>query len=95
VKHNIVVVGQKEDKSLFGKTITTTGWHWIGKSYKLSTKVTAKIRYRQEPQEATLKEDRQKDIAVNFKEKQWAIAPGQTIVAYKGDECIGSGIITG
>ena len=111
VKHNIVVVGEKEDKSLFGKTITTTWWHRIGKPYKLPTKVTAKIRYRQEPQEATLVKGHQVEsrkskkwlygpdgpndfMTIVFKDKQRAIAPGQTIVAYKGDECIGSGIIT-
>ena len=90
-----MVVGEKEDKALFGKTISTTGRHWIRKEYKLPTKILAKIRYRQEPQEATLKENKQKDIVITFKEKQRAIAPGQTIVAYKDDECIGSGVITG
>lgn len=95
VKKNIVIVGDKENKALFGKTIATTGWHRIRKSYTLPTKILAKLRYRQEPQEATLKEDKEKNIVVTFKEKQRAIAPGQTIVAYKGDECIGSGIING
>lgn len=95
VEKNIVIVGDKEDKALFGKTISTTGWHRIRKSYPLPTKILAKLRYRQEPQEATLKEDKEKNIVVTFKEKQRAIAPGQTLVAYKGDECIGSGIITG
>jgi len=94
VKHNIVVVGEKENKALFGKTITTTWWHWIGKPSKLPMKITAKIRYRQEPQPATLKINKNKDIVVTFKEKQWAIAPGQTIVAYKDDECLGSGTIS-
>jgi tRNA-specific 2-thiouridylase len=95
VKENTVTVGEREDKSLFGKTITTTGRHWIRKEHKLPTKILAKIRYRQEPQEATLKTDKRGDIVVTFNEKQRAIAPGQTIVAYKGDECIGSGVITG
>ncbi len=93
VKKNQVIVGEKEDKQLFWKTITTTGRHWIGKTHTLPTKVTAKIRYRQEPQEATLKRNKNNDIVVSFKEKQRAIAPGQTIVAYKGNECIGSGVI--
>jgi len=30
---------------------------------------------------------------VIYEEKQWGIAPGQTLTAYIGDECIGSGII--
>jgi len=94
VKENRVIVGNKEDKALFEKNISTTGRHWIRKPYKLPTKIVAKLRYRQEPQEATLKENKQKDTIITFKDKQRAIAPGQTIVAYKGDECIGSGIIT-
>lgn len=93
VKKNIVVVGQREDKELFEKNIVTTGRHWIRKEYSLPTKVLAKIRYRQEPQEATIKRNKENNIVISFKEKQWAIAPGQTIVAYKTDECIGSGII--
>lgn len=94
IEKNIVIVGEKEDKQLFWKTITTTWRHWIRKEYKLPTKILAKIRYRQEPQEATLKVNKHNDIVVTFKEKQRAIAPGQTIVVYKGDECIGSGVIT-
>lgn len=95
IKNNTVIVGEKENKALFGKTITTTGRHRIRKIHKLPTTIIAKIRYRQEPQVATLKQNKKKDIVFTFKEKQRAIAPGQTIVAYKGDECIGSGVITG
>lgn len=94
VKENIVVVGEKEDKALFGKRITTTGRHRIGKSAKLPIKITAKIRYRQEPQQATLKQDKNNDIIVDFTKKQRAIAPGQTIVVYKDNECLWSGVIS-
>lgn len=94
VKNNTVTVGEKEDTALFGKKITTTGWHRIGKPEKLPAKITAKIRYRQEPQDAILKQDKDKNIIVDFTHKQRAIAPGQTIVAYKDDECIGSGVIS-
>ena len=93
VKENRVIVGNKEDKALLGKTISTTGRHWIRKSYTLPTKIVAKIRYRQEPQEATMKLNKQNDIVITFKDKQRAIAAGQTVVAYKKEECIGSGII--
>ncbi len=94
VKENIVIVGQKEDEALFGKDIMTTWRHRIRKQYSLPTKISAKIRYRQEPQEAEIKKNKKGEIIVSFKEKQRAVAPGQTVVAYKKDECIGSGIIT-
>lgn len=94
VTKNIVIVWDKTDKQLTNKQVTTTGWHRIRKEYTLPTKILAKIRYRQQPQEATLTYNKQKEMVVIFKDKQRAIAPWQTIVAYKKDECIGSGIIS-
>jgi tRNA U34 2-thiouridine synthase MnmA/TrmU len=32
-------------------------------------------------------------MTIVFDDEQWAVAPGQVVVAYIGDECIGSGII--
>ncbi len=94
VTNNTVIVGEKENAALFKKKITTTGRHWIGKSSKLPMKVTAKIRYRQEPQPAIIKQNKNNEIIIDFTKKQRAIAPGQTIVVYQGDECLGSGIIS-
>jgi len=93
VKKNLVIVWEKEDTQLFEKEVATTWWHRIGQEYKLPIEIHAKIRYRQVPEAATLKKDSERNIVVCFKEKQRAIAPGQTLVAYKDDECIGSGII--
>lgn len=93
IAKNTVIVWDKNDKQLSNKQVTTTWWHRIRKEYTLPTKILAKIRYRQQPQEATLTYNKQKEMVVIFKEKQRAIAPWQTIVAYKKDECIGSGII--
>lgn len=63
--------------------------HRIGKAYKLPLEITAKIRYRQVPQPATLLSENE----ILFQETQRSIPPGQVAVAYIGDECIGSGII--
>ena len=94
VNKNTVTVGEKSDKKLFQKNVTVTGWHWISKKYDLPLPITAKIRYRQEPQTAILTQNNNKQIVIKFTEKQRAIAPGQTLTAYLQDECIGSGIIS-
>ncbi len=94
IEKNQVIVGEKENAELFWKNIETTWWHWIWEEYQLPMKITAKIIYRQVPEAATLKKNSEWNIIFCFKEKQRAIAPGQTIVAYKDEECIGSGIIT-
>ena len=64
--------------------------HRIGKEYHMPIKITAKIRYRQIPQPATLTSTDE----ITFNETQRSIPPGQVAVAYIGEECIGSGIIT-
>ncbi|MCF7834468.1 DUF559 domain-containing protein [Candidatus Gracilibacteria bacterium] len=100
VKKNIIYVGPRGSELLNQKIINVSNWHRIGEEYKLPLDIQAKIRYRQEPKEATLKSKVQSPksiksdlMTVNFKEKQWAIAPGQIIVAYNKDECLGNGII--
>lgn len=54
--------------------------------------VDAKIRYQSKPSEARIFSDKSQ-IFVKFKNPQRAIAPGQSIVFYKGDLVVGGGII--
>lgn len=93
VKNNIIVVWEKMSEWLVGDKLIALGWHRINKKYDLPISVTAKIRYRQTVQKAKLLAFDQTSLEVVFEEEQWAIAPGQVVVAYIGDECIGSWII--
>lgn len=53
---------------------------------------TAKVRYRQTDQNCAVTITESKCI-VNFEDLQRAIAPGQSIVFYKDEVCLGGGII--
>ena len=55
-------------------------------------KGTAKVRYRQADQECDIKVERN-IIKVKFTEPQRAITPGQSVVIYNEDECLGGAII--
>jgi tRNA-uridine 2-sulfurtransferase len=58
-------------------------------------KITARIRYRQPLAECTFTlQPTTYDLQVNFSFPQRAVAPGQFIAFYVGEELIGSGIIT-
>lgn len=90
---NTVVVGEKSHEELLHTSLIALDWHWIEKEYSLPLQVKTKIRYRQEPQPSTLISLKNNKINIKFDEPQRAVASGQVVVAYIGDECIGSGII--
>ena len=91
LKHNIlrVVRGDKDD-ALFKQDLIATEIHWIsGYEPKLPLDCKAKIRYRQADQECQIEKKSNKKIKVIFKEKQRAITPGQFVVFYQQDICLG------
>jgi tRNA-specific 2-thiouridylase len=97
VKKNIIYVWHRWSELLNQKIIYAKDRHRISDEHKTPMEIQAKIRYRQEPKEALLKQSSQTKykewFELEFKEKQWAIAPWQIVAAYDGDECLGNGII--
>ncbi len=55
--------------------------------------VTAQIRYRDEPGEATLRHAGDGRIRIDFREPKRAITPGQSVVFYDGDLLLGGALI--
>ena len=55
--------------------------------------VSAKIRYNQKEQPATVKQIDENTIQVTFLEPQKAITKGQAVVLYDGDTVVGGGTI--
>lgn len=93
VKKNLVIVSyDKEIPELIKKEITVEWRHRIGKEHTLPLPCSTKIRYRQEPNSATMIQQWD-TIVFQYEQDQRWIAPGQTLTAYIDDECIGSGTI--
>lgn len=90
---NVLIVVQGEHPALFKTTLTTSSLHWINAAPTLPVKVTAKIRYRQPDQPCIITAVSNDQYLITFAESQRAVTPGQSIVFYQDDICLGGGII--
>ncbi|MBK1810068.1 tRNA 2-thiouridine(34) synthase MnmA [Clostridium sp. YIM B02505] len=88
-----VVQGEKNPK-LYSYGLMATDVNWISGKTKIgSFKCTAKFRYRQKDQDVTVYIKENDCCVIEFNEPQKAITPGQVVVFYDGDKCLGGGII--
>ncbi len=93
-KTNELIIAQGQNhKSLFHKKIKTKKIHWIHDKNK-STKLSAKIRYLQDDQECIILNTDDQSSVVEFTSPQRAVAPGQYIVFYDKQECLGGAVIS-
>jgi len=53
----------------------------------------AKTRYRQADSACTLDVRDAGSFGLTFEAPQWAVTPGQSAVLYRGEECLGGGVI--
>jgi tRNA-uridine 2-sulfurtransferase len=92
--HNILRVVQGVDHpALFHRRLRASRLHWIaGFPPSLPLSCTARIRYRQPDQDCLLTPAPDGGI-VEFRGPQRAVTPGQSVVFYDGEVCLGGGII--
>lgn len=94
---NILYVVQGDTHpSLYSTGLIASEINWIAGADKLSAetfKCTAKFRYRQPDQGVTVSKREDGTLYVQFDQPQKAITPGQAVVFYDGEVCLGGGII--
>ena len=96
-KNTITVSDNLLKKDVVKKEAYIENVNWISVAPKKDKMYKARIRYRQPFQEARItyhvSQDRRNNILIQFEEPQKAIASGQSLVLYYGEECIGGGVI--
>jgi len=94
LERNTLIVGQGKDHPLlFSEALSSNQIFWINQEPSTYPyRCTAKVRYRQADQACTIhKEGNQ--YTVVFDEPQRAVTPGQSVVFYSDDTCLGGGVI--
>lgn len=93
-RNALVVVQGRDHPALFSTGLRATGLTWIaGEPPAGSFRCAAKVRYRQADQPCTVRMRDDGRCEVRFDQAQRAVTPGQYVVFYRDDECLGGGVI--
>ncbi len=95
ITRNTLIVAQGTNHPLLFKSeLRCQQLHWVkGALPRLPLSCHAKIRYRQADQTCEVTQVDADTLSVTFPQAQRAITPGQSIVFYQNDECLGGGVI--
>ena len=92
--NRLIVVQGHDHPALFNTELDVLNMHWISDvAADSSITYAAKTRYRQSDAACRFTLQNNDTAHFTFDQAQWAVTPGQSVVVYDGDVCLGGGII--
>jgi tRNA-uridine 2-sulfurtransferase len=94
--NTLIAVQGHDHPLLLSHKLTALDTSWVAGEPPLTGNYAAKTRYRQADATCafgTAGSLTQQGFALDFKDAQWAVTPGQSAVLYDGEVCLGGGVI--
>lgn len=93
--NTVYVERGEEHPALYRDELYANEVTWVDEKFQLSEplKCRAKIRYRQQDQDCLVEPQENGELKVLFDQPQRAITPRQSIVFYRGEQCLGGAMI--
>jgi len=93
-RNELIVVQGREHPLLLRRSLQARDLAWIsGEPPRGDVVYGAKTRYRQADARCHVACVESGELVVDFEQPQWAVTPGQSVVLYRGDVCLGGGVI--
>jgi len=93
-KNELVVVQGHDHPLLLRRALEARDAAWVsGEPPGTDSEYGAKTRYRQADAECRIARITREALEVEFDAPQWAVTPGQSVVLYRGEVCLGGGVI--
>jgi tRNA-specific 2-thiouridylase len=90
----LTVVQGHDHPRLLSHVLTAGDASWVaGQRPASAADLAAKTRYRQADAACALQVQDDESFTLEFGAPQWAVTPGQSAVVYRGEECLGGGVI--
>lgn len=85
----VATLDETYNNGLIGENLNLMKYEYLNPEIEF----TVKIRYNDQGKAATCKINNEGELQVNFIEKRRAVAPGQSVVVYEGDDVVAGAII--
>src|SRR5262249_18337735 len=93
-RNELTVVQGHDHPLLLAPRLAAADLSWVaGEPPAARAAYGAKTRYRQADAACRIARLTEAELEVDFDVPQWAVAPGQSVVLYGGEVCLGGGVI--